>query len=65
MTSRELVEICNTRSNCEECHYRSICLEYQNQFGCYPFDLLTILRDVPEAYSDTIIHFRKEIENDK
>ena len=55
MTSRELVEICK----CEECYYQSTCLEYQNQFGCYPFDLVTILRDVPEAYSDTIIHFKK------
>lgn len=65
MTSKELVEICNTRSKCEECYYQSACLKYQNQFGCYPFDLVTILRDVPEAYSDTIIHLRKEIENDK
>lgn len=59
MTSRELVEICNTSSKCEECYYQSTCLEYQNQFGCYPFDLVTILRDVPDAYSDTIIHFKK------
>ena len=65
MTSKELVEICNTRSKCDECYYQSACLEYQNQFGCYPFDLVKILRGVPEAYSDTIIHFRKGLDNDK
>lgn len=65
MTSRELVEICNTRSKCEDCYCQSICLEYQKQFGCHPFDLVTILKDVPEAYSDTIIHCKKGIKYDK
>lgn len=55
MTSRELVEICNTRSKCEECYYQSTGLEYQNQFGCYPCELKYLDFYSTEMYSDTEI----------
>ena len=59
MTSKELVETCNLCMSCKECYYWPLCESFRNQFGCYPYDIITIFRDVPEAYSDTIIQPRK------
>lgn len=52
MKSKELVKICKKHKSCKECQYKTLCIAYQFQFYCYPFDVKPYYEYPPEAYSD-------------
>lgn len=55
MTSKELVKICKKHKSCKECEYMTLCIAYQFQFHCYPFDAKLYYEHSPEVNSDTEI----------
>ena len=62
MTARELVDICDKCKTCFECKYDNLCIAYEEQFGCLPFDAkfgfdLNCNPTNLKANSDTKINF--------
>ena len=57
MTSKELVKACEKAGTCSDCQYDKVCVAYQIQFGCYPFDVKMNYKAPPEANSDIQIQF--------
>jgi hypothetical protein len=55
MTSKDLVIICRTCTDCYECTCEKECLAYRKQFKCYPFHVREWRKYPPEAYSETEI----------
>lgn len=56
MTSKELVKICKKHNSCKECQYMALCIAYQFQFNCYPFDAKKLYCECrPEINSDVEI----------
>lgn len=55
MKAKELVKRCNKRKSCKGCQYITLCISYQFQFRCFPFDVKSCYEYPPEANSDTEI----------
>lgn len=55
MTSKDLVIICRSCTDCYECSYGKECLAYRKQFKCYPFHVREWRKYPPEACSETEI----------